>query len=193
MILENMLIAGVPSGVYAVVARRRYRLNPPEIIGRLGLRLGEFRWYLAGLAASVPFAAMGVLASTWTKDFQGSMTGPFAGATPSVSIFGGALSYAFLATGLPEELLFRGLIAGALFRKFSFWTANVLQAIIFLVPHLLILLVAPKVWFLMPGVLVLALTLGWLRHRSGSIGSCIVVHGASNLAGALAVLKWSRL
>ena len=191
MIVENMLIAAIPSGLYAAFARRRLRLATAEIASRLGLRIGNAEWYAAGLAASIPFAAMSVIASTWTKTFHGSMIGPLAGASPSAAAIGAALSYSVVATGIPEEFLFRGLIAGALFRKFSFWKANVVQASIFMLPHLLILFFAPKLWFLMPEVFVMALTLGWLRHRSGSIGPGILVHAAANLAGALAVLNWS--
>ncbi|MFI5345167.1 MAG: CPBP family intramembrane glutamic endopeptidase [Elusimicrobiota bacterium] len=191
MIAENMLIAAVPSGLYAAFVRWRHRLAAAEIVSRLGLCFGSTKWYAAGLATSVPFMAMGVAVSNWTKGFHGSMTAPFAGANPSASIIGSALLYAFVTTALPEELLFRGLIAGAIFRKLSFRTANVVQALIFTAPHLLILLVAPKIWFMMPGVFVMALALGWLRHRSGSIGPGILVHAASNLGGALAVLNWS--
>ena len=191
MIIENWLIATAPSALYAGVVRRRYRFAGSEIGARLGLVLGRSRWYLIGLAASVPFSAMGLVAAKWTQSFQGSMTGPFAGAAPSLSVLGAALSYAFIATGFPEEILFRGLIAGALFRKFSFWVANALQALAFTVPHLLILFVAPKLWFLMPGVFVMALALGWLRERSGSIGPGVIVHALSNLAGALAAMNWS--
>lgn len=193
MILENMLIAGVPAAAYAAVVNRRHRFSVKEIAGRLGLALGEARWYLAALAASVPLAGLGALASAYTKGFKGSMIAPYAGMAPSLPLLGAALSYAVLATALPEEFLFRGLIAGALFRRFSFWTANALQALIFLLPHLLILLVAPSLWFLMPGIAVLALTLGWLRQRSGSIGPGVLAHAASNLGGVLAVMRWGRL
>ena len=50
-----------------------------------------------------------------------------------------ALLYGVVKTGFPEELLFRGLIAGSLSRRFSLLWANVVQALIFLIPHLLVL------------------------------------------------------
>ena len=84
-----------------------------------------------------------------------------------------------------------GLIAGALLRRLPFRRANALQAGIFVLPHLLILLMAPRLW---PLAIVLPATLGavagWLRHRSGSIWPGVLVHGIPNVVGALAVLRW---
>jgi membrane protease YdiL (CAAX protease family) len=55
-----------------------------------------------------------------------------------------ALLYGFVKTGLPEELFFRGLISGGLSRRFSPLWANLGQALIFLVPHLLVLRIMPE-------------------------------------------------
>jgi membrane protease YdiL (CAAX protease family) len=98
-----------------------------------------------------------------------------------------AFLYAGITTGLAEELLFRRLISGALFRRLRFWTANGIQAGIFTALHALLLLVAPKLWPLLFVILALALVLGWLRHRSGSIGPPWLVHASGNFIGALAV------
>ena len=105
-------------------------------------------------------------------------------------VLGGVVSYGLLATAFPEELLFRGLIAGTLFRRMAFWKANVVQPRIFVLPHLLVLRVAPKLWALatLPP-LMLGLIGGWLRYRSGSIGPAVILHAVPNMVGALAVLK----
>jgi len=119
------------------------------------------------------------------------MLAPFIDAPPTLAVVISVINYGLIATGFPEELLFRGLIAGALFRRFSFWKANLIQASIFLLPHLLILIVAPQLWalaILLP--LALGLFAGWLRHSSGSIAPGVLVHAVSNMAGALAVLNW---
>ena len=47
-------------------------------------------------------------------------------------------------TAFTEELLFRGLIAGSLSRRLPVLWANLAQAAIFFLPHLLILLVVPE-------------------------------------------------
>ena len=73
----------------------------------------------------------------------------------------------------------------------SAWKANLIQALIFLAPHLLILLVTPKAFLLLPvGVLGLALLAGWLRIRSGSIGPGLLLHGLGNtFVGILAATR----
>jgi len=50
---------------------------------------------------------------------------------------------AILLLAVAEEILFRSFIAGLLFRRYGFATGNVIQAFIFLAPHLLLLLSAP--------------------------------------------------
>lgn len=139
-----------------------------------------------------PFLPLVIWATRWTSTFEGSTIAPFVGAPASPELLAETLNYGLVATGLPEELLFRGLIAGVLFRRMSPWKANVLQAGLFVLPHLLILLVAPGLWplaVLFP--FALGLAAGWLRLTSGSIGPAVVVHAVPNVAGALAVLDWA--
>lgn len=50
-----------------------------------------------------------------------------------------------------EEALFRGLIGGALMRKFGAGTGNLLQALILLIPHTAILVVDARLWPILAG------------------------------------------
>lgn len=100
----------------------------------------------------------------------------------TLAILNGAIQ-----TGFAEELLFRGLIAGSLSRRLSFPWANLLQAFLFFLPHLAILLFAPEVWGILPGVFVAALVLGWLRIKSGSILGGWMMHASGNVTMALIV------
>jgi membrane protease YdiL (CAAX protease family) len=189
--IQNAVVIASPAAIYALIIRWRARLPLSEIKARLGLSCGKLRPMLVALVACAPAALVGVWASAWTRGFQGSMLAPFVDARPSLAVLVSVTSYGMIATGIPEELLFRGLIAGALFRRLSFWKANVIQASIFLLPHLLILIVAPQLWalaILLP--LTLGLFAGWLRHSSGSIAPGVLVHAVSNMAGALAVMNW---
>jgi membrane protease YdiL (CAAX protease family) len=190
--LQNAAILASPAAIYAVIVRWRAGLRLCEIASRLGLARGKSRPLLIALAACVPAAIVGVVASSWTKGFQGSMLAPFLDARPSLAVLTSVASYGLIATGFPEELLFRGLIGGALFRRLSFWKANLIQSSIFLLPHLLILIVAPHLWALaIIFPLALGLFAGWARHSSGSIAGGVLVHAVSNMAGALAVLNWA--
>ena len=90
-------------------------------------------------------------------------------------------------TGFTEELLFRGLIAGSLSRRLSLVWANVVQALIFLAPHLLLLFIMPEMWRLLPIVFIVSLFKGWLRIKSGSIIGPWIIHGCVNTAMGIIV------
>ena len=98
-----------------------------------------------------------------------------------------AFLYGGVQTGFAEELLFRGLIAGSLSRRLPVVWANVLQAFIFFLPHLLILLVMADMWPILPLVFVGALLCGWVRIKSGSILGSWLMHATGNVAMALMV------
>ncbi|WDZ91869.1 CPBP family intramembrane glutamic endopeptidase [Nocardiopsis sp. HUAS JQ3] len=71
-----------------------------------------------------------------------------------------------------EELLFRGMLHGALTRHTAPWAAVALSAVVFSLVH-----VAP---LLMPYTLVLGLWLGWLHRRYESIIPSVVLHCCNN-------------
>ena len=77
-------------------------------------------------------------------DARGVCTAAVCGTRNYVPAIMLATLYGAEQTAFPEELLFRGLIAGSLWRRFSVGWANLLQAVIFLLPHFLILLVMPE-------------------------------------------------
>lgn len=96
-----------------------------------------------------------------------------------------------IQTGLSEEIFFRGLVAGSLGRKLPLWQENIIQAVIFLLPHLPILLIDPGLWWLavaFPGSA--ALVNGWLRIKSGSILSAWMLHASANFTVALTVMTF---
>lgn len=100
---------------------------------------------------------------------------------------GMALLYGVVQSGFTEELLFRGLIAGSLSRRLSLVWANVLQATIFLLPHLLVLRIMPEMWGLLPIIFASALFMGWVRIKSGSIIGSWLIHASANFVVCLTV------
>lgn len=79
-----------------------------------------------------------------------------------------------------EEVLFRGMLHGALTRHTAPWAAVVLSAAVFSLVH-----VTP---LLMPYTLVLGLWLGWLHRRYESIIPSVVLHCCNNgLVAAIAL------
>ena len=90
-------------------------------------------------------------------------------------------------TRFPEELLFRGLIAGSLSRRLPLLRANLGQAVIFLVPHLFVLTVMPELWGILPVIFAGSLLWGWVRIKSGSIIGSWLMHAAGTVAICLSV------
>ena len=99
-----------------------------------------------------------------------------------------ALLYGVVKTGLAEEVLFRGLIAGSLSRRLSLVWANVCQALIFLAPHVAIVVLAmPETWGILPVNFAGSLFVGWARIKSGSMVGPWLVHATVNVATCLMV------
>lgn len=88
-----------------------------------------------------------------------------------------------LLVGASEEVVFRGFYLPLLAERFSFLSANLLQALLFTAIHV-------PGWILLhrfaPGpaleVFALGLVLGWLRRRFDSLWGCALLHSLNNLA-----------
>ena len=89
---------------------------------------------------------------------------------------------------LGEEIFFRGLLGGWLIRRFGFRNGNLIQALIFLLPHFLLLLVGLDLWPILAVQFVAGWLLGWLRFRSESILPGWLAHSLINALGAFAAL-----
>ncbi len=89
---------------------------------------------------------------------------------------------------LGEEIFFRGFLGGWLTRRFGFAIGNAAQALIFLLPHLLLLLVSLRLWSLVLVQLLLGWSIGWLRYHSNSILPGWLAHSLANALGALAAM-----
>ena len=188
-LVNLFVLGGLPFFAYFAYQKWRYKRAFGEISRRAGLQLGAGRY----IAYSVVFALASVaVLAMWPPSLEpflrdGSPQQPFVGlglGGPAVSM---ALLYGVVKTGFPEELLFRGLIAGSLSRRLPFLWANLGQALIFLIPHLLVLRVMPEMWSILPVIFAGSLLWGWLRIKSGSIIGSWLMHAASNVAICLSV------
>lgn len=188
-LINLLLVAGIPFLGYLAYHKWRRKLEFAIIARRAGLQLGERRYL--GYCLVLALASVLVIA-IWQPALApfsrpGSPQRPFLGLGLSGSSVLMALLYGVVQTGFAEELLFRGLIAGSLSRRFPFMWANLGQALIFLLPHLLILRIMPEMWPILPIVFAAALVVGWVRIRSGSMIGPWVVHASVNVAICLSV------
>ena len=70
----------------------------------------------------------------------------------------------------------------------SLWVANLLQTLIFFVPHLLMVIyLAPDLWGILPRLVIGSLFMGWIRMKSGSILGPWIIHAAANTTIAMVV------
>ena len=89
---------------------------------------------------------------------------------------------------LGEEVFFRGFLGGWLVRRFGFAIGNTVQALVFVLPHLLLLSVSLSLWLVVLVQLLTGWLLGWVRHRVESIWPGWLAHSPANALGALAAM-----
>ena len=76
-------------------------------------------------------------------------------------------------------------------RRFGFWRGNFFQSAIFLAPHLVLLVVMPEQWVIMPIIFTGALFAGWLLHKSGSFFGPWIIHAAANVTTCMLAASYS--
>jgi membrane protease YdiL (CAAX protease family) len=188
--LVNLLIlAGIPFFFYFVYQKWRHKRTFTEVARRAGLQLGEGRYILYSLIFALVGVAILVIWPPPLAPFlrNDSPQQAFRGLGLSGTSITLALLYGVVKTGFTEELLFRGLIAGSLSRRLPLVWANILQALIFLLPHLLAIRIMPELWGILPVIFVAALFVGWVRIKSGSIVGGWLIHASANIAICLSV------
>lgn len=188
--LVNLLIvAGVPFFVYCAYHKWRHQRACGSIAQQAGMQLGKTRYLIPCLVLALTGA---IIIAVWPPPLVpitriGSPQRAFLGLGLSRSAVVTALLYGVVQTAFTEELLFRGLIAGSLSRRFRLPWANLGQALIFLLPHVPVLRIMPEMWPILPIIFVSALFLGWVRIKSGSMIGPWMVHASLNVAMCLGV------
>jgi len=192
-------------GIAALLSCRLRGESP----ARLGWGWGRWRWQVLSYLIPLAYAliAYGIV---WTAGFGGFGNPEFveglgemlgwpgmpiwlavAGMFLLVATVGMVRS---LATGLGEEIGWRGLLAPALVQRFGFTRGALLTGVIWGVWHLPILLFSDynagtPWWFAMTCFFVLVVSesiiLTWLRLRSGSLWTAAVMHSSHNI-----ILQW---
>ncbi|MFO7969556.1 MAG: CPBP family intramembrane glutamic endopeptidase [Candidatus Izemoplasmatales bacterium] len=101
-----------------------------------------------------------------------------------------ALIYAFIQTGLSEEILFRGFLAKRLINKFGFLIGNIVQSVLFGALHVL-LFISLTNWLGTIIIFIITGFTGWLmgiineKQSGGSIISSWLIHGCANTLAAI--------
>ena len=164
-----------------------WRGNGPRIDLGLRFRRSDLFW---GAGAGVVALGLAALAAMVTSLVDDSVTSSAAELAAQLQDSGGPVAIIVFSlavmVGAPfvEELFFRGLFFAALRKRglSAAWTI-VVTAIAFVVFHL----EPMRMLILLPT----AVVLGWVRWRTGSLGSAMVAHGVVNAPGAISLLLGS--
>ncbi|MBV9616541.1 MAG: CPBP family intramembrane metalloprotease [Ktedonobacteraceae bacterium] len=171
----TILLWALPSFITLGVLRRR-KLSTKEIFSLLGWRMSPLRYYLVGVALALIIG--GLAALTFWLFARDLLLHPAVGTTQAMyahlTLSPATILFIFVSEAvfstLGEELFFRGLLGGWLMKQCGFFVGNSIQALLFVLPHLLLILLAsPRYWLVLPFDLLAGWALGWLRFRSGSI------------------------
>lgn len=181
----------VPSLVYFGIQLVRRR--PGQRAAReLGWALPA--WRNLGEAALVLLALAGMAAVAFRLIPSGALQGEqmntaaYTGWPRSMGSYALIFLLELLNRALPEEVFFRGWLGGCMVRRLGFWMGNTLQALVFLLPHLLLLTVTLALWPITVVQFAAGWLQGWLRWRSDSVIPSTIVHTITNVLGALPVL-----
>lgn len=178
----------------------QYRKETPEgeILDRLGLRECSLRQGLLAIGGAVLVGGFGIAVSVSLLGELSELATGQTGVSLSFAQYQqwelSVLSIIFIFireaiyTTLGEELFFRGLLGGGLIRRYGFRVGNTLQTVVFVLPHVALVWIAPQLW---PMLLVWGSggwVFGWLYHRSGSILPGWIAHTFVNTASTYTLL-----
>jgi membrane protease YdiL (CAAX protease family) len=151
----------------------------PGVRDRLRVRSTRPRWFAVALllwvgvliVSALVYAGIGLALGSWAAPFlelvrEVTDIARFHAAT--LVDWSLLLVRALLLAGVAEELLFRGILFGWLRRRLSAWPVILITTALFTVEH-----IYPLVF---PLAILLGLTLGWLREKSGSILPGLMLH-----------------
>lgn len=171
-----------PHTVTAAILITRLRGNGP----RTDLRL---RWSWRGLRLGLMFGFGGMLVTIPASLVYTAIVGPEANSAV-VRIFGGVraswpwalvvfLVVVFVAP-LCEEIIYRGLLWGAVDRRWGRWAALVVTTVVFALAHL--------EFARAPLLVVVAIPIALARFYSGGLLASIVTHQVTNLLPGIVLL-----
>jgi membrane protease YdiL (CAAX protease family) len=188
----QLIVLTIPSLVYVAV-RRRLGERWDEVLGKIGWQGSRPIFFLWSLGAVIVVGGLGWLAfqavpSEVLQDPNINIS-DYAGWTLSLTSFLLVWLREAIYVALGEEILFRGFLGGWLVRRLGFARGNTVQALVFLLPHLLLLLVSRRLWPVILVQLIAGWLLGLLRYRSNSILPGWLAHSLTNALGGLAAMR----
>ena len=155
-----------------------WKVGPVQRVSQMQLGIALACW------VAVSLASLRIASSVWGALATSRFIG--AGLLAVVPI----LLYAFIQTGLAEELFFRGFLAKRLCASFGFSRGNAIQAIVFGLLHVLLFINYLPVSSLIAITVLSGINgwiMGWLNEQAagGSVVPSWMLHSLANLLVAL--------
>jgi membrane protease YdiL (CAAX protease family) len=188
----QLIVFSIPSLIFVTV--RRFRGEKwSELFSKTGWQGSRSIYFLWGLGTMIIVGGLGWLAFRAVP--LEVLQNPNINISDYISLKLNVTSFLLVwfreavYVALGEEIFFRGLLGGWLVRRFGFAIGNTIQMLVFLLPHLLLLLVSQSLWPIIIVQLIAGWLLGWLRYSSNSILPGWLAHSLTNAFGALAVMR----
>lgn len=178
--MAEFVLFCIPTAIYLAVQSRGVDRTLRSAMTRAGVSWGAPSTYCWALLLLLPLVLAGWLAIVLVPEDVLELPGVSIAQTTSI---GAVVGVILRAVG--EEVFFRGLLSGVLFRRLGFGWGNLVQALVFLVPHLALLLVDARLWPLIPVQFAAGWLLGCLRHKTDSFAPGAVVHAFANVVAGL--------
>lgn len=147
----------------------------------------DLRGLLFGMGLQVAVTLLVLLPLAYLLDLDDPPQQDVADIAASASSLSGRIAVLVLlvvVAPVTEELLFRGVLLSRLRRAMSPWSAITVSAALFAGIHL----IDPDAAFVVPGLFVIGLVLGYQALLTGRIGLPIFTHAGVNLLAAVALL-----
>ncbi|MCH7322765.1 CPBP family intramembrane metalloprotease [Solibacillus sp. MA9] len=181
-IFQVLLFSIIPFVWWLVTARKETRLL--TWLGIKKIKIRNYQTYMASfLLVMIILVIPAYIAVILFMDDSAMATSQFSG--KGLSAFIPALIYAFLQTGLSEEIFFRGFLTKRLIFKFGFQLGNSIQGFLFGLMHGAIFMMLLNPIQLIIIILITGVggyLLGWINEKqsNGSIISSWLIHGIVN-------------
>lgn len=181
-IFQVLIFSIIPFVWWLVTARKETRFL--NWLGIKKIKIRNNQTYMASfLFVIIILVIPACIAVIFFIDESAMATSQFSG--KGISAFIPALIYAFLQTGLSEEIFFRGFLTKRLINKFGFQLGNSIQGFLFGLMHGAIFMMLLNPIQLIIIILITGVggyLLGWINEKqsTGSIISSWLIHGIVN-------------
>lgn len=188
-VFQLLLFSAIPLIWWLVTARKQTSFE--QWIGLKKPEIENKRKYVALFFLTFFVFVLMYFTIPYFVDISDTANSQFAG--QGIKALVPALIYAFLQTGLSEEIFFRGFLTKRLVSKLGFKVGNFIQGILFGLLH-------GAMFFPVTGLLgatiififtsVVAALMGWIneKYSGGSIVTSWLIHGIGNTAAAMGAM-----